>query len=205
MKKKIFIISIISSFLLFCIIITFFIIRLINIPLPFDEQQIINSGIPSDLFSTFIRDGRLNLTELSFSNYLLGIILFVFFVVVVILQIIGHITGFSYNEVNIIIYYFLIPISWVFIIDRIFRIKYYIFTLSSLGIYLIISIIKAGKFSETCDFIFDKSCDFMYFFDIIGWNYYEASVYICVVLPLLVYLSLGIFGNIYRSRKKLNE
>ena len=33
---------------------------------------------------------------------------------------IGHITGLTYDEINIIVYYFLIPLSWLVLLDIIF-------------------------------------------------------------------------------------
>ncbi|MBK6835563.1 MAG: hypothetical protein IPG89_15335 [Bacteroidetes bacterium] len=30
-------------------------------------------------------------------------------------------TGLSYNELNVVVYYFIIPLTWCFLLDKIFR------------------------------------------------------------------------------------
>lgn len=46
------------------------------------------------------------------------------------------------------------------------------------------------KFSDRCDWAFDKSVDFLLWFKRIGWNYIVSSVIICVVVPILIYAEL---------------
>jgi hypothetical protein len=51
------------------------------------------------------------------------------------------------------------------------------------------------KFRDRCDWVFDKSVDFLLWFKKIGWNYVVSSVIICVVVPALIYVEL-IYGII---------
>ena len=103
-------------------------------------------------------------------------------------HVIAKLTGLTYNQVNIIVYYLLIPLSWTIMID-------YITSLPFLTpMYLIAWIIflwkDPMKFKERCDWAFDKSVEFLLYFKKIGWNYIVSSVIICVVVPVLIYVEL---------------
>ena len=101
---------------------------------------------------------------------------------------IARLTGLTYNEVNIIVYYLLIPLSWAIMIDYIAGLPF----LSPM--YIIAWIIFLWKdpmtFRDRCDWAFMKSVDFLLLFKRIGWNYVVSSVIICVVVPLLIYIEL---------------
>jgi len=103
-------------------------------------------------------------------------------------HVIAKLTGLTYNQVNIIVYYLLIPLSWTIMID-------YITSLPFLTpMYLIAWVIflwkDPMKFKERCDWAFDKSVEFLLYFKKIGWNYIVSSVIICVVVPMLIYVEL---------------
>ena len=103
-------------------------------------------------------------------------------------HVIAKLTGLTYNQVNIIVYYLLIPLSWTIMID-------YITSLPFLTpMYLIAWIIflwkDPMKFKDRCDWAFDKSVEFLLYFKKIGWNYIVSSVIICVVVPMLIYVEL---------------
>lgn len=103
-------------------------------------------------------------------------------------HVIAKLTGATYNEVNIIIYFLLIPLSWASMIDYITRLP----LLSPM--YLIAWIVFFWKdqmtFRDRCDWAFDKSVEFLLWFKKIGWNYVVSSVIICVVVPVLIYIEL---------------
>ena len=103
-------------------------------------------------------------------------------------HVIAKLTGATYNEVNIIIYYLLIPLSWAAMID-------YITKMPFLSIMYFIAWIvflwkDPMKFQDRCDWVFIKSVDFLLWFKKIGWNYVVSSVIICVIIPLLIYMEL---------------
>ena len=106
-------------------------------------------------------------------------------------HIIAKLTGATYNEVNIIIYYLLIPLSWAAMIDYITKMPF----LSIMYIVAWILFLRKDpmKFRDRCDWAFIKSVDFLLWFKKIGWNYVVSSVIICVVIPLLIYVEL-IYG-----------
>ncbi len=112
----------------------------------------------------------------------------IFAVVAGVEHVIAKLTGLTYKEVNIIVYYLLIPFSWTVMID-------YIAMLPLLTpMYLISWVIflwkDPMKYRARCDWMFEKSVDFLLWFKKIGWNYVVSSVIICVIVPVLIYVEL---------------
>ena len=112
----------------------------------------------------------------------------IFAVVDVVDYVIAKLTGATYNEVNLIIYYLLIPLSWAAMVD-------YITKMPFLSIMYIIAWIiflwkDPMKFRDRCDWAFMKSVDFLLWFKKIGWNYVVSSVIICVVVPIFIFVEL---------------
>ena len=101
---------------------------------------------------------------------------------------IAKITGLTYNEVNIIVYYVLIPLSWAIMIDYLTKLPF----LSPMFVLAWIVFLWKDhmKFRERSDWAFMKSVDFLLWFKKIGWNYIVSSVIICVVIPVFVYIEL---------------
>ena len=113
----------------------------------------------------------------------------VFAIVAGIEHVIAKVTGLTYNEVNIIIYYLLIPLSWAVMIDFITMLP----LLSPMYIvgWIVFLWKDPMRFRDRCDWAFGKSVDFLLWFKKIGWNYIVSSVIICVVVPALVYAELS--------------
>lgn len=117
----------------------------------------------------------------------------IFAIVAGVEHVIAKVTGLTYNEVNIIVYYLLIPLSWAVMIDSITMLP----LLSPMYImgWIVFLWKDPMKFRDRCDWAFGKSVDFLLWFKKIGWNYIVSSVIICVVVPALVYAEL-IYGII---------
>lgn len=98
---------------------------------------------------------------------------------------IGQKTGLTYNEINVLVYYLLMPLSWTIMVDL--RLGLPITTIPFLCVWLGIAIAKRKRFSLWCDGVFMKSVDFLNWFNRWGGNYVLNSVIICVVLPLIIY------------------
>ena len=101
---------------------------------------------------------------------------------------IAKVTGRTYNEINIIVYYMLMPLSWFVMVD-------YICGLPFLSPLFVLAWVLAlwkdkMKFRDRCDWAFEKSVEFLLWFKTIGWNYVVSSVIICVVVPGLIYWEL---------------
>ncbi len=96
-------------------------------------------------------------------------------------------TGLSYEEINIIIWFILIPLSWAILLDTIFK-KHY-FKICFLTI-IIVSLLYIDNFKIFSNTLFDQSVNFLNLFNHFGSNYVASSVIICVLIPLLIYIVL---------------
>lgn len=96
-------------------------------------------------------------------------------------------TGFSYREINIIVYFIIIPAVFVYLIGKLLssKIPFRLF----LGL-LLIALVTIPNFEVFSIHAFDVAVDFLNWFDNIGLNYIEASVVICVLVPILIIIGL---------------
>lgn len=129
------------------------------------------------------------LNGLSWPNkVIMTMMLPIFMVVAGIEHLIAKLTGSTYNEVNIIVYYLVIPLSWTAMIDYLTKLPFltHMFVLA----WIIFLWKDTMKFRDRCDWAFQKSVDFLLWFKRIGWNYIVSSVIICVVVPIIIYIEL---------------
>ena len=119
---------------------------------------------------------------------IMAVMIPVFAIVAGIEHIIAKLTGLTYNEVNIIVYYLIIPLTWTVMIDYLTKLPFLtpMFVLA----WIIFLWKDTMKFRDRCDWAFQKSVDFLLYFKKIGWNYIVSSVIICVVVPVLIYVEL---------------
>lgn len=101
---------------------------------------------------------------------------------------IAKLTHFTYNEINIIMYYFLIPLSWTIMGD--FIIGFPVLTTILLGVWVYLFVKNCNDFGNWCDLVFHDSVELLLWFKKIGWNYSVSSVIICVFIPVLIYIFL---------------
>ena len=135
-----------------------------------------------------------SIVEKELSNLTIGgkivmaVMLPIFAVVAGVEHIIAKLTGSTYNEVNIIVYYLLIPLSWTVMIDYLTKLPF----LSPMFVLAWIVFLWKDpmRFRDRSDWAFMKSVDFLLWFKRIGWNYVVSSVIICVIIPILVYVEL---------------
>lgn len=92
----------------------------------------------------------------------------------------GRVFHLTYNAVNIIVWYMLLPLALTGILDY----KLHKLILSPLWLLLCISIVilQRKKFNQFCDTMFKLSQIFIASFG----NYYLWSVIICLIVPLLI-------------------
>ena len=98
---------------------------------------------------------------------------------------IGKKTGLTYNEVNILVYYLLIPLSWTVMFDCWLGLP--ITSAALMCVWIRIFIAIRHTFREWCDQAFQDSVNFLNWFNRWGGNYVLNSVIICVLLPLFIY------------------
>ena len=103
------------------------------------------------------------------------------------LRTLARLTGFTYNEINVLLYYFIIPFTWMILLDSILCVH---FLKIAAIIFSIGFFIGCKDFKEYADWLFFKSVIFLNFFNRFGSNYIKSSVWICVSLPILIYTIL---------------
>lgn len=96
-------------------------------------------------------------------------------------------TGLTYYEINILVYYFFIPFTWFIMLDIIFNWHYLTvgFIVFSIGFF-----VGCRDFKKYSYWAFYKSVDFLNYFNKFGSNYYASSVWICVSIPIVIYVIL---------------
>ena len=97
--------------------------------------------------------------------------------------------GLTYNEINILVYYLIIPLTWTVMLDV--RLRRVIATPILLAIWTGLALSVGSDFSGWCDRAFAASVDFLNLFNAWGGNYVLNSVIICVLLPLIIYALLA--------------
>lgn len=100
----------------------------------------------------------------------------------------ARITGLTYNQINILVYYFFIPFTWLVMLDEIFDWHY---LKAAFIVFCIGFTLGCRDFKNYSDWAFKRSVDFLNFFNRFGSNYYKSSVWICVAIPIVVYIYLG--------------
>lgn len=90
----------------------------------------------------------------------------------------------SYNAVNIIVWYMLLPFFWAAILD--YKLHQILFAPVWLLICGGIIYLQRKKFNNFCDLLFKLSQIFIASFG----DYYKWSVIICLVVPILITILL---------------
>jgi len=104
--------------------------------------------------------------------------------VVQLLLFIANKTKLTYNEINIIIYYFCIPFSWLSLLDVVFGFHYFKI---GFAVFLLVFRWRCRNFRAFSNWLFNKSVMFLNAFNPYGSSYIASSVWICVSLPILIY------------------
>lgn len=126
-------------------------------------------------------------------------VIMTFAVVAIALEWMARKLHITYNEINVVVYYWLIPLSWTLLLDYkldasidVMGCQVYLPILTILLCFSWIGILIANYwfFSKWCDYVFKASQDFLCIFNRWGGNYVLNSVVICVVIPLIIYIIL---------------
>ena len=92
-------------------------------------------------------------------------------------------TGLSYNEVNVLVWYVLIPFTWAILFDLIFGKHFAKIIVGGVGLIAIAVVQITGS----ADLIFEQSAKFLLASNV-GGSYVNASVVICLFVPIIIYL-----------------
>ena len=91
-------------------------------------------------------------------------------------------TGLTYEEINVLLYFILVPLPYLYLFDN--RIGGHYLILGFL--VLVVAVwISVRPFSRLSSILFDRSVRFLESFHTVGLNYVQASVVVCVIVPLL--------------------
>lgn len=93
----------------------------------------------------------------------------------------------SYHEINIILYFFVVPFSWFALLDALFQFHY---LKLSFGIFCIGFFIGCSNFKPFATSLYRKSVQFLLYFNRFGSSYVASSVWICLVVPICIYALL---------------
>lgn len=111
-----------------------------------------------------------------------------FYIVYQVLEWLSDLTGLRYEEVNVIVYFVIAPAIFFGLIDKILRRP--ICTLS-FAVALGIASTQIRDFSAFSDSLFDLCVEFLLGFSRFGIGYDAASLLICVLIPLILFLILA--------------
>jgi len=114
-----------------------------------------------------------------------------FYIVYQALEWVSGLTGLTYEEVNVIVYYILVPTVFLALIDKILRKPVCLVVFYS-GIA--ITLFQAKDLTRLADDIFNGSVLFLLAFSHIGIGYDLASVLVCILLPIGTFLPLLYFA-----------
>lgn len=112
----------------------------------------------------------------------------VFYVVMVGLDWLAARTGLTYVEINIIVYFMVIPFVFAVVLDGILRRHWLKLAVVAGWALALFAIPDFSAFSER---LFAASVAFLMLFGRIGLDYTAASVVVCVVVPGLVFAGLA--------------
>lgn len=110
-----------------------------------------------------------------------------FYIVYQTLEWLSSITGLSYEEANIVVYYIIGPLIFFALIDKILGKP--IFS-SVFSLLLLIAGVQIRDLSQFSEQLFDWSVRFLLGFSHLGIGYDKASVLVCVLLPILLLIIL---------------
>ncbi|HEY5536474.1 MAG TPA: hypothetical protein VIL99_16260 [Ignavibacteria bacterium] len=111
----------------------------------------------------------------------------IFKIVAVTLHFVADITGLSYLEVNILVYFLIIPFTYMILIDALWG-KHYLKIIFIL--FSIIFFIFIHNFEIFSERLFNTSVNFLESFESLGLSYTNSSVVFCVFVVLWIYLVL---------------
>ena len=112
---------------------------------------------------------------------------FIFLIVAKSLYRIAELTKLSYNQINVLVYFFILPFLYLAILDHHFDFHY----LKAAAAFTFLGFfIGCRNFAAYSDWLFAQSVKFLQFFKRYGMSYESASIWFCVVLPILLLLAL---------------
>lgn len=89
----------------------------------------------------------------------------------------------TYQEVNVIVYFIAVPLFYASLMDILVGVHY--FTVVVAGLVAIL-VIPTNRFRKRAEALFGYSVSLLQSFHWLGLDYVQASVVVCVVMPIIV-------------------
>ncbi|MDR1898101.1 MAG: hypothetical protein LBR10_15070, partial [Prevotellaceae bacterium] len=115
---------------------------------------------------------------------------------------IALLTGLTYNEINIIVYYFVIPFSWLWMLDKYFHFHW---LKIAFLLFCIVFFVVCEDFLIFSNDLFNKSVVFLEWFRRFNMDYIVSSVVICVIAPIMIYAVLAVLLHRRKKRDAADE
>lgn len=90
----------------------------------------------------------------------------------------------TYNEINVLVWYILLPLIWALILSIKLHAPW-MFIVAT-----VLALILGRDFRKYSDKLFILSAKFLLLFKLVGMNYVVASVVICLAVPVLITVAL---------------
>jgi hypothetical protein len=142
-----------------------------------------------------LEDSRLNRTKQTMSKDIQvkfgwgkgKFIPFLFLIVAKSLYRIAELTKLTYNQINVLVYFFVVPFLFLTILDYQFDFHFLkaAAAFTTFGFF-----IGCRDFAAYSDWLFQQSVKFLQFFKRYGMSYESTSILFCVALPILILLVL---------------
>ncbi len=114
-------------------------------------------------------------------------ILFLFLIIAKSLYRIAELTKLTYNQINVVVYFFIVPFVYLAILDHHFDFHY----IKAAAAFITLGFfIGCRDFAAYSDWLFAQAVKFLQYFKRYGISYESASIWFCVVLPILLFLAL---------------
>ena len=108
--------------------------------------------------------------------------------------------GLTYHEVNVVVFYGLVPFVAGALVDL--RRRKFRFAPAWAAVCAVVALAHRHDFSAWSDAVFARSVAFLKAFSVLGWSYETASVVVCVVAPLCAFAALVLsFAKTARERE----
>ena len=113
----------------------------------------------------------------------------IFYRIVEIFKVTSRILCITYQEANVFVYCFIIPLTWTIMIDSILNTYFFttIFSVISFTMFLVHLRLKDFTLEVYC-----KLVQFLLNFKSVGISYEKSSIIFCLIIPGSVYLLLTI-------------
>lgn len=112
----------------------------------------------------------------------------IFYAVMIALEWLAAHTGFTYAEINIIVYFMLLPLLFASALDGILHRHWLKIAVVGAWVLALMAIPDFRAFSNRA---FDVCAAFLNGFAVFGLGYVAASVVVCVILPGLAFAGLA--------------